>query len=648
MVGLIELPTEIQEQIRSYLTQHDLTTCVCVSKSWSNLFNPHLWHTIDLCSMTEGYDGDSVKMFIPGQSLDFSRFKNWIQSDDGRGRAGLLRNGHLIRKLKTRFCSVFDLVIEADVESRVTGLTDLLYFSDPVLGISWWDEDNAQPGGSESFEACPELFEEEENENEGEGTGLSATILGAGTGTETVQSALVQLLRQNQNLKNLTLLGTINLHQYERSYYNHNDIDVSVVQHWLEALPGSLETLSMDTPWSTSQARRVGGLQHPVFLLPTLNHLHTLNLLCVRYPYSGNYQTPTNLHGDIIRACPNLESLRLPVNVPRASPLDFNEQGSTWSWTPVDFAQIIQECCRQLTALYIDGPSTDDYFAQLLGSSHLGWKSIRISDGRAHPNDTVNGFGQLATEALLKHATTLRNVRLENCNGVTSASIQQLLSTAANLKQFHSIATDNFLKEATLDATDLIQSQWVCSGLESFACKITHIPRPDLTLKGRIEDYQTHRFDDDYGRSAMFADFSNFSLGCSVGESHQLQGQVYNQLAQLCNLQELILDTKRYRFRGRLFGFGPTVIQDDGKEFRDCHQPHALSMSLKSGLDVLKCLRELRLFAFGAMPVSLGRKEEKAWKKKHWPRAVELPKFAYLNDSCWSSLFDPPRDWGSL
>ncbi len=36
--------------------------------------------------------------------------------DDGRGPMALLKNGHLIRELRTKMCSVLDLVLETDEE----------------------------------------------------------------------------------------------------------------------------------------------------------------------------------------------------------------------------------------------------------------------------------------------------------------------------------------------------------------------------------------------------------------------------------------------------------------------------------------------------------------------------------------------------
>ncbi|KAG0363228.1 hypothetical protein BGX24_004949 [Mortierella sp. AD032] len=49
---LATLPTEVFENIILFLSQHDLTRCVCVSRAWNEALNLHLWRTIPLLDNT--------------------------------------------------------------------------------------------------------------------------------------------------------------------------------------------------------------------------------------------------------------------------------------------------------------------------------------------------------------------------------------------------------------------------------------------------------------------------------------------------------------------------------------------------------------------------------------------------------------------
>ncbi|KAK3848437.1 MAG: hypothetical protein J3R72DRAFT_429033, partial [Linnemannia gamsii] len=409
--------------------------------------------------------------------------------------------------------------VEADVENKVKGLTDLVHFSDPYFSCmkrKWWREDCARKEYLTWFEVCPSLFDEDRQQDveEEEEEDVEERLSEPESRTGSVESAFVQLLYQNQHLKNLTLFGTVNLHQYERDYDN-TSIDPLIVLRWLEALPKNLETLSMDTPWLRLDNGHIGE-QRPTFSPSVkLDRMRALNIVSVDQSTFGWNENATNLYGDLMRCCPNLEALRLPVCVSpqtqtqgKGEDRDEEGSGSSWDWEQEDFAQIISECCPRLTTLYIDGQTSDEQYARLLRASRLGWRTIRISNGYSVNREgryqrtgvsggtetrTRVGFGAQAMEALLEHATTLVNVRLQDCDLVSSASIQRLLCTADRLKKFHVLVASPWLhiKCASLDARDLVESEWACLGLESFACRITHIPRPDLKLKGTIEEYSS-------------------------------------------------------------------------------------------------------------------------------------------------------------
>ncbi len=95
-----------------------------------------------------------------------------------------------------------------------------MYFSDSVFGWSGLDVDHTRSEFLMSFGLCPWLFFGQDDEEE-KCSGPPRTPL--------VRSALVELLRQNCNLKRLTLFGTVKLLQYERAGQEQYIIDASIV-----------------------------------------------------------------------------------------------------------------------------------------------------------------------------------------------------------------------------------------------------------------------------------------------------------------------------------------------------------------------------------------------------------------------------------
>ncbi|KAG0292994.1 hypothetical protein BGZ96_003450 [Linnemannia gamsii] len=124
---------------------------------------------------------------------------------------------------------------------------------------------------------------------------------------------------------------------------------------------------------------------------------------------------------------------------------------------------------------------------------------------------------------------------------------------------------------------------WVCSELEVFECQIGIIQRPDIT--GNI-------------------------LGVPTSDqSIDLQRKVYAKLAQLTKLRELTS------------GF-PTDTTLNMYE-RVCYRQYdCLAMTLESGLDLLKGLKELRVVELEDMEVYISGEKEQSWFAEHWPLAT--------------------------
>ncbi|KAF9539433.1 hypothetical protein EC957_005392, partial [Mortierella hygrophila] len=59
---LLTLPTEVLDRVLPFLSQHDLTRCVCVSQAWNKAFVSHFWRTLDFRSH------HSLKQFLTSET----------------------------------------------------------------------------------------------------------------------------------------------------------------------------------------------------------------------------------------------------------------------------------------------------------------------------------------------------------------------------------------------------------------------------------------------------------------------------------------------------------------------------------------------------------------------------------------------------
>ncbi|KAG0042628.1 hypothetical protein BGZ89_006808, partial [Linnemannia elongata] len=146
-----------------------------------------------------------------------------------------------------------------------------------------------------------------------------------------------------------------------------------------------------------------------------------------------------------------------------------------------------------------------------------------------------------------------------------------------------------------LDAREIVESDWVCSNLEVFRCEISDIPRPDITRK--IAGEPAYKW----------------VKSGTPQESMDLQRQIYAKLARFTKLRKLSLgfpvnlSARRHRYVNL-----DNLMQFDG-----------LAMTLESGLDLLKDLKELDevelyLLEFGIRSYA----EEVEWMKTNWPKAI--------------------------
>ncbi|KAG0048269.1 hypothetical protein BGZ83_006731 [Gryganskiella cystojenkinii] len=276
-------------------------------------------------------------------------------------------------------------------------------------------------------------------------------------------------------------------------------------------------------------------------------------------------------------------------------------------------------------------PWLDSTLARFLTrcSSPRGWKTIGLSSfGKT--------IGPQTIDAVLKQAPTLENIRISRCELLTSPKIQQLLTTAPNLRRLNLIPSfgDALRMEPyMLMAADIISSEWVCTRLESFKCLIGGIIRPNLLhwpvirhpRRAPVATPTTPEHESVVQRHQRpFADkIPGWSSMILPQKSRAIERKVMEQFSRLHALVEISLGLVKY---------APTIpdlIRDEDsmasafptRYFR------GLTMQLENGLDLLEDLKKLRKIRMAAPhPMATGlamtklTQLEQDWVKEHWPQ----------------------------
>ncbi|KAF9117975.1 hypothetical protein BGW39_001607 [Mortierella sp. 14UC] len=278
-----------------------------------------------------------------------------------------------------------------------------------------------------------------------------------------------------------------------------------------------------------------------------------------------------------------------------------------------DFLEYSPAQFSRVTSIGIDDPRDDELLAGIIRRCSFGLKRIAVYE--REEGDHVFKFGPESTKTLLKHASTLEFVRLDGAPSFDSKSIHRLLCSAPNLKELyllgeyrHRTKTDGRLdvrdtvrheggdgldENEDEDANEMREKDWVCTRLEVFGCEIGDIPRPDII------------------RSILGRPSTNITVEGTRQESIHLQRKLYARLGQLTRLRQLTLGGPRLFQRA-------TRREMDVIRLYDC-----LAMTLESGLDLLKDLKELRIVELDDMEVYLGP-GELAWMKTNWPKLKTL------------------------
>ncbi|KAH7057950.1 hypothetical protein BKA57DRAFT_448188 [Linnemannia elongata] len=259
-----------------------------------------------------------------------------------------------------------------------------------------------------------------------------------------------------------------------------------------------------------------------------------------------------------------------------------------------EFLDLSPETFPRLRSLSFNNPECDiliSNFIEKAGNNGSGLRTLEI-----YGFEEVGHFGCCSAHALLGHASTLEVVRLDAMPCMSSESIQQFLCSAAHLKEFDIIGgvRDPDNEDWFLDAHDVVSQDWVCTELEVFGCPIRGIPRPDITEIA--------------GEPA-----NDFIKEGTKQESLDLQRGVYSQLGRLTKLRELSLGVS----------VPPRWGDNDLKTERG-YQHDCLAMTVESGLDSLKNLKELEIVVLNEMDVFISHDGEEAWVKKNWPKVKRI------------------------
>ncbi|KAF9336599.1 hypothetical protein BG006_008061 [Podila minutissima] len=221
--------------------------------------------------------------------------------------------------------------------------------------------------------------------------------------------------------------------------------------------------------------------------------------------------------------------------------------------------------------------SSDGDIAALIRAG-LHWEVIDL--------DGYEEAGPLTQAAILDHAAHLRHLDISYISSFSSEDLCTILSKCRSLVRFTAIdpVDPDPAVNPVMSGADFIQLDWASTSLAVWNCMIT-VPRSN----GGDEEEE-----DGQANNEM--------------ESHRIQQQVYQKLAQQTRLQELKL--------GRL-------DRKQVPEDESWYQTQCLEMTLASGMDELAVLKDLKQLDISYMNHNLGLTELE-WMAKHWPKLEKI------------------------
>ncbi|KAF9921808.1 hypothetical protein FBU30_008122 [Linnemannia zychae] len=559
---LSSLPPEIIYAIVSKLDPYRPSLCACVllSKEYFKIFTPFLWRKISL--LHEAFDAAPREYYqdVPYYQRDewVSKLKRIIEA------GGLARNGKWVEKFSCTYLDVYDALGKHTTVAEENGMgKNLQELKVGTIQKLVWEQLIVDPQ-----------------------INLEPLLRILKTSHQLKKLILVKELLDERHPRFMDLLESIPLTVEElelrswdlklrkRRYYFTLHYDDEEVEEIDEGLDAFIEKV-------TSAAA----------IAPALPCLKTLAL---RENYGVDINKRTLVY--ILANSPNLETILL--------------QGASQPVPLQYFTSLLEQHCPKIQNLHLlDWYKCPDFeLARLFDASKLGWKTLGLPQSNYNPHE----FGPLTTAALLRHAPTLENLRLDGSENLPSATVQQLLCTAPNLKRFDAICKDrSFNADFNLYAQDIVKgADWVCTNLESLKVRIVGIPRPDIKERHSRRPFEPN---DPLHSGTM-------------GASRTLQRCIYSQLGRLTRLKQLVLGHDDVEYEN---GCAERENMSEGEYFDRGGMPEngfqydCLEMNLESGVDLLKELKEIRTLDLGGMHLghdysSQLRFEE--WARANWPR----------------------------
>ncbi|KAF9905648.1 hypothetical protein EC991_001478 [Linnemannia zychae] len=551
---------ELTVYVADSLSQGDLAACCLVSQSWLTTFSPHLWHTIII------RQHDAIPKF---------------QSPEGS--AGLVRNGHHIRVIRTYSIESLGPIVEFGNTCRNLVVLDTEYRPDAER--------------TESAAAEAEMAAKARNKD---------------------RQMLVLVLERNSRLEFLI----VPQHCLESEAF----IRVAV-----EGLPLLKELFSTSKSRLLCDPAKFQVTDHrrwPRFstCIPSFGSRQQQQEAKVRAEHDEKWYVKQmeTVFVDGHRGFlfdPDLTVSKTYESHPRLKDLELNMVKSI-NQTAL---RKIRNTDENLTCLEIWHGSAATVTQTLLEVPQGLLTSITLANlnysHRYYVNEPVEKIGRAG---LLKHTPTLENLFARGCS-IEGRDIEDLLCTSPRLKTLELIQEDtilNVIVDTELDIQDAVTAPWICAGLEVFECRISGVPRPDV-----IYDFYY------YERSfAPYPPIPPCPKELTVepptpqhtieNDSHTLQRNFLRQLGRLTHLRVLSLGSNYPPYESResfslvLKGIRTMIVSEKVQ-----HQ--CLELTLESGLDELAELKELEELNVYQMAHRIGIVEVK-WMVEQWPKLKAL------------------------
>ena len=271
--------------------------------------------------------------------------------------------------------------------------------------------------------------------------------------------------------------------------------------------------------------------------------------------------------------------------------------------------------CLEWTHCTID---TEEVIVLLLiRATTLGWRELRLP--------SMYAFGTLALEAVLETSVeTLEVLRIESAESLGRNDTLDLLSSAKRLRRLEE-ASDGQVSQSTkgltVDAYDAYQEyigeqrdrSWVLGpSMEYFQLSIEGVPRPDVVCRQS-------------GYGLMLPQTTR-----DMELRYEIQRWIYVQLSRMTGLKELVLGGPDFHpdliapLRSYWASMHPIELEER-LLVHDIHSFNNLSMefSLKSGLELLEGLKELKVLDVRRMAHNIGV-EELEWMHRNWPKLERI------------------------